>query len=120
MMRLAGNHVEAAILRAIVAEISESQSDGENPVMIVEEIESTDWASATFVGATHQITIRLEGGPKVVNACATGIVNNLPEREIPIAGRIVAELAVDEDEQRNIANNNIAKTLIVNALTIRD
>lgn len=119
-MRVTGNHVEAAILRAIVAEAGASAPDGENPAMIVESMASADWASATFVGSTHEITIRLEGSAQSIMACVARLVDKLPEQDIPIAGRIVAEVAVEAGEQYNMPDNIIAKTLIVNALTIMD
>ncbi len=120
MMRVTGNHAEAAILRAIIAEATGALHDRENPVMIVESIASADWASATFVGSTHEITIRLKGTAVAIMACVARMVDKLPERDIPIAGRIVADIAIDAGEQVNMADNIVAITLTVNALTIID
>jgi hypothetical protein len=119
-MRPTGNHVEAAIMRAIIAEVAGSPCDGQNPVLIVENAESTDWASATFVGVTLQISLRIEGAAASVVAAVASLVDNLPEREIPIAGRIVAEIGVDEGRQIVTDDHIISKNLIVNALVIVD
>jgi hypothetical protein len=119
MMRASGNHVAAALLRAISACGSESSADRQKPTMIVEEIVSTDWASATFVGATHAFTLRFEGdGASIAEAFRT--FKDLPEREIAIPGHIVAELVASPGPTQHMDDNMIARNLTVNVLTIID
>jgi hypothetical protein len=118
-MRGATNHVAAALLRAVATCTGLSANDRKNPIMIVEEVVSTDWASATFVGATHQLVLRFEGAAAAIGdvfrAC-----ESLGEREIPIPGHIVAELTALPGPTQNMDDNMIAKTLTVNVLTIVD
>jgi hypothetical protein len=118
-MRSAANHVAAALLRAVAATAGLTSNDREKAIMIVEEVVSTDWASATFVGATHCLQLRFEGASDVIaevfRAC-----DGLAEREIPIPGHIVAELSALPGPTQHIDDNMIAKTLTVNVLTIVD
>lgn len=48
----------------------------------------TRWASATFNGARHRLTIRGEGAPFEAWAVA------LPEADLPLRGHLVADLAI--------------------------
>lgn len=119
-MRPVGNHVHAAILRAIVAEAGLDGMDRKKPILVVEQVSSVDWASATFIGARHDFEIRISGNLEAVEDAARRLVTGLPDRDIPIAGQIVAEIGatlVNEDK-RNV--NMSVITLIVNALTIVD
>jgi hypothetical protein len=119
MMRPSGNHVAAALLRAISACGGVSTVDRQKPTMIVEEIVSTDWASATFVGATHAFSLRFEGDGVWV-AETFRALEGLPEREIAIPGHIVAELVATPGPTQHMDDNMIAKNLTVNVLTIID
>ena len=120
MMRAIGNHIHAAVLRAVTAESGIDVADREKPILIVEEIRTVDWASATFVGGRHEFALRLEGRPNVVAAAIDRLVAGIESRDIPIAGQIVAEIGVTlgSENKRNI--NLVSKNLTVNVLTIID
>jgi hypothetical protein len=120
MMRPVGNHVHAAILRAIAAQAGLDTNDREKPILIVEQIKSVDWASATFIGARHEFDLRISGDPQAVESAKCQLMAGLADREIPIAGQIVAEIAVAlvAEDKRNLNMTTI--TLRVNALTILD
>lgn len=122
-MRPTSNHIQATILRAVAALVDAgagaSATDRQKPTMIVEEIRSTGWASATFIGATHGLDLRLEGSAAVI-AAAMQALEGLPDAEIPIVGHIVAEIAACAGPTHIIADNIIAKCLTVNVLTIED
>jgi hypothetical protein len=119
MMRPAGTHVAAALLRAIATCAGLSGTDRQKPIMVVEDIASTDWASATFVGATHLLTLRLEGSVAAVTD-AFRMFETLPDIDIAIPGQIVAELVATPGPTQNMSDYMIAKTLTVNVLTIVD
>lgn len=118
-MRTAGNHVTAALLRAVASCAGLSAFDRKKPIMIVEDAVSTDWASATFIGATHVLNLRFEGDPAGV-ADAFRAFEDLAEREIAIPGQIVAELLASPGPTQHMNVNMIAKYLTVNVLTIVD
>jgi hypothetical protein len=118
-MRPAGHHVAAALLRAIAAVAGTSVTDRQKPIMIVEEAVSTDWASATFVGATHVLSLRFEGSVEGIDAVFRAL-EGLAECEIAIPGHIVAELVALPGPTQNMPDSMVAKALTVNALTIID
>ena len=93
-MRPNGNHAQAAILRSIVAIAGLYGVDRKKPICIVEDARSTDWASATFVGATHDFVLRIEGEAGAVAAAIAKIAAELPEYDIALSGHIVAEIVV--------------------------
>jgi hypothetical protein len=118
-MRSAATHVAAALLRAVVTCAGLTAEGRKKPIMIVEEMVSTDWASATFVGATHCLALRFEGEAADI-ARAFDALKGLAEREIPIPGHIVAELTALPGPAQHMDDNMIAKALTVNVLTIVD
>jgi len=122
-MRPKGNHIHAAVLRAIaeLAGIGATPTkDRQKTILIVEEIVSHDWASATFIGATHRIDLRLEGETAVVAASIAALVDTLPEHDIPLSGHIVAEISATPGAHTRIEGNMVTQSLTVNVLTIND
>ncbi len=119
-MRHAGHHIALAIVRAVGQIAQFSASDRHKPTMIVENASSTDWASATFVGATHDIELHIVGSGAEVEAAVAAIEARLRDHEFTIAGHIVAEIAVLPRCSIAVADRMISKSLTVNALTICD
>ena len=119
-MRSTANHVQAAIMRAVAAQAGLDGADREKPILIVEAVRSVDWASATFVGARHEFDIRIIGDHAAVAQAVDLLVAGLADRDIPISGQIVAEIAVvlGNEDKRNL--NMGGMSLSVNALTIVD
>lgn len=62
------------------------------PSLVVEEIRSRSWASATFAGVRHELTMRLEGDG--AEACADAFLHGLEEREFDLRGHILADIAL--------------------------
>ncbi len=120
LTNLPGNHTELTILRAVTAVAGLSNSDRQKPILIVEEIRSSDWASATFVGKLHAFDLRIEGAALAVATAMTALESGLADRDIAIGGQIVAEIAVLPGDCRVTTDNMVSKSLTVNALTIRD
>ncbi len=115
MKAISNSH--AAILRAIDALIVDT--DRQKPIMIVEEIISTDWASATFDGERHRFALRLEGEAAAVGRAMASIAAGIGESDIPLHGQFVAEAAA----KAGTAGRDGARTVqpfIVTALTIAD
>ncbi len=61
--------------------------------MNVATIACTPWASATFVGTQHQLTILADPVPGLRDW-----IDSLPDAEFVIRGHIVADLAIDRVE----------------------
>lgn len=51
------------------------------------------WCSATFIGAQHRFTLRIEGADAAV--LADRFAASLPDAEFAVAGHIVADATVD-------------------------
>lgn len=58
---------------------------------VIEEIRTRSWASATFAGARHELTFRVEGdGAEEV---ADGFLATLEAAEFTLRGHIMADIA---------------------------
>jgi len=71
---------------------------------------SEGWASATFAGARHAITLGADACPALDRWLAT-----LPEAELPLRGHLVADLAVTARRQRQAAVEFDLEVLTVEA-----
>ncbi len=111
------SYIPAAILRA-VDRVGALQARG--VALVVEEIQSRDWASATFAGETHRFALRLEGVGDAVAAAAAALAASIGESDIPMAGHFVAEIAVELGDICPDGPNRIVQTLALSALTIAD
>ena len=58
------------------------------------------WASITFAGERHTVTIRFTGSEAV--AAGEAFINALPEHEFDLRGQLVAEATITEAEHRLI------------------
>ena len=114
------NHIELAIVRAVSAVAGLSPLDRQKPILIIEEIRSSDWASATFIGKLLAFDLRIEGEAAAVAAAMTALESGLADRDIAIGGQIVAEIGVLPGDGCATADNMLSKSLTVNALTIND
>jgi hypothetical protein len=119
-MRAQCNHVHAAVLRAVSAIAGCDPADRQKPVLIVEAASSADWASVTFVGARHSLELRLEGEAAAVAAACARLAGRLGDHDIPVAGQIVADIAVALSSLENRDGNMVTQMLTVNLLTIID
>lgn len=81
----------------------------------VEPLASTEWASVTFSGARYRLRAVLEG-PGAVGAAADFLAV-LGELDLPIAGHIVADIALVSEERRDGGTH---ACLELEALTIED
>ncbi len=67
-----------------------SNASAAGVTMQVATIACTPWASATFVGTLHRLTIAADPVPGLRDW-----IDGLPEAEFAMRGRIVADLSVD-------------------------
>ncbi len=106
----------SAILRA-VAQLT--AINGQKPTIVIEFSESSDWSSATFVGATHAIGLRLDGAPMLADAAATRICAEIAEADIPMPGYFVAQIAATRACDATAATPDAVR-ITLQALTIVD
>ena len=119
-MRTIANHVQATILRGIAECAGILPADRQKPMLVIEEIVSTDWASATFLGATHDFSLRLDGEAAPVAAALARLAADLCEHDITIPGHIVAEIVLQPLSGLDVDQAIVSQHFTVNALTIID
>ena len=61
------------------------------PAFALTAAESRDWSSATFTGERHRLRIELADDP-----ATTAWLDALPEAELTVRGRLVADMTVTE------------------------
>lgn len=106
------NDATTALLRGLRA------CFGEDEALHFEEIRSRTWASATFTGARHEITMRLAGPD--APASAARFVATLGEREFDLRGHVVADIASVSSAPAPGAEGETAMRLTIEALTVED
>jgi len=76
---------------------------------VLEEVRSRSWASATFVGARHEVRFRLEG--ERAEAAARDFVSKLESAEFKLRGHLLADIALACNEGTRLS---------IEALTVED
>jgi len=82
--------------------------EASRPGAIVLARESRPWASVTFSGARHRLTLDAGAAPGL-----DAWLSALPEREIPLRGHLVADVAVASTEQREDGARVVIEVLTV-------
>jgi len=100
------------LLRA-VARTMQAGEDRQLPMMTIESVACHDWASATFVGQRHVIALCLTGADAA--DAATRVAAQIGEIDIPLAGHVVADIAVVR-----IETTVAGVSVVVEALTLVD
>jgi len=134
-MRVIKSHAEAASLRGIAGAARLDANDREKPIMIVEEVITEDWASATFLGARITLALRFEGGAEAVEAAYAALCERLQDWEFQLAGQIVADIGVMFDAYDtqapgaftpslasvpSLGPSTVSRPFVIEALTIID
>jgi hypothetical protein len=102
------NDATTAFLRAIGGNFDKF-------VLTVEEIRSRSWASATFAGARHEVSFRIEG--EGAGVAADAFLATLTAAEFDLRGHILADIAL-VSEARSDEGNLVQISL--EALTMED
>lgn len=96
----------AALIRAITTHLGDGAS--------IAEIESRPWASVTFSGARHALTLRLEGTQAA--ARADTFLADLDLAEFTLRGHILADVALIAREDHDEGHVRLR----LEALTVED
>ena len=102
------NDATTALLRAVRLRFTGLE-------MVIEEIRSRSWASATFAGARHELTFRIEG--EGADAAAELFLATLTEAEFELRNHILADIALVADERPDGGNR---VRISLEALTVED
>ncbi len=109
-------HVPGRIVRAISTLVMAADN---GLTLVVERIESEPWASVTFEGHRHLLTLRLEGAREQVCNATARIARDLAEVDIPLAGQFVADIAVETSDVAGCGQSD-GVSMVVTALTLLD
>ena len=135
MMRVIKAHVEAALLRGVAGAARLDAADREKPILVVEEVQTRDWASATFVGALVRLELRLDGTLAGVKFAMEALQARLHDWEFRIPGHIVADIGLlpEIHETRlpdscadgigrvpSLGPSTVSRPFVIEALTILD
>jgi len=102
------NDATGAVVRALSSSFA-------NLGVTLEEIRSRSWASATFTGARHELTLRIAGDG--ARGAADAFLANLHAAEFKLRGHILADIALLSDERRD---DQDWVRLSLDALTVED
>lgn len=97
----------SALLRALRDKLACAERIG------FEEIVSRSWASATFLGARHEIVLTLDG--EGAGEAADSFVEGLSEKEFALRGHILADIVLVSDSR---ASGHAR--IVLEALTVED
>lgn len=104
--------------KLIETEMTQATDGAETaPAMVIEELVTNEWASATFTGHTHVMTVRLHGAAEALWAATDRIMGSLPATDLPLPGRFLAEIAVTACAIEESGAGTSAR-LTIEALTI--
>jgi hypothetical protein len=106
-MRAPGD-ATSALLRAIVGRFPDHR-------IVVEEIRSRSWASATFSGSRHELSLRVEGDG--ADGAADRFLGGLEGTEFEMRGHIMADIALVSEGRRD---GGACVTICLEALTVAD
>lgn len=73
----------------LLARALEQSARRAGPTIVIRHADWRRWASATFTGARHELTVELSGGD-----AAGGWLDGLADAELPIRGHLVADAVV--------------------------
>lgn len=85
--------------------------------LVVEEVQSRDWASATFAGQLHRFELRLEGAAAEVEAAVARVEMGLPEVDSACGRYFIAEAGLVDVTVQTHGGEAIA-SLSIDALTL--
>lgn len=76
------------------------------------------WASISFSGSIHRISITLRGADAIEDAIA--LENTLPEHEFSIPGYLVADAGIVESDTHSLDDDVVAAHLIAEILLLTE
>lgn len=106
------NDATTALLRAIHVAF------GDFKAITFEDIRSRSWASVSFVGARHKLTLRLDGA--AAEAAAAAFLDNLEAAEFTLRGHILADIGLISRERTAGPTGEARVRIRIEALTVED
>ena len=110
-MRTLNRDATTALIRGVGMHFSEFDCFG------IEEVVSRAWASATFMGARHELTLRLSGDR--AEAAADAFLHDLEDKEFDLRGHILADIRL-VSQARTRFDGVMEVVLRLEALTVEE
>lgn len=121
MKRATIGPVATGLLRQIGNLMPDDLSDRDKTILVVEDIQSTEWASLTFVGERHVLALRIDGDSAKVAAARAAIERSLADLELAVPGHFIAEIgAVSHRQHATARPGDTGRSFRVEALVLRD
>jgi hypothetical protein len=90
------------------------------PTLVIEEFASEPWASLTFSGTRHSLSIRLRGAQQDVESAYDRLECLLIEPDLDIPGHFLAEIELVESEGEIYSDGSMTLGIQFDALTIEE
>jgi hypothetical protein len=133
MMRLPLSDVHVRLLRGVRATIAGDPllapwmaGDG-GPALILEAFDCQPWASLTFNGMRHSLSIRLDGPAPLVEAGRARLAALFQDSDLGLSGHFVADLVLEAGTERpgglgeaDSRSEHVSLALQLEALTIEE
>jgi hypothetical protein len=113
----------AAIRKAILADswFSDWMQDAPGgPSLVIEDFHSEPWASLTFSGARHALTLRLCGPMDEVERAWDRLEALFTVPELALAGHFLADFEIGERAGEILENGDMRLRITLEALTIEE
>ncbi len=128
-MRALPADVHQKLLRAIRSAIAADPLLGEwlatpggtaRPPLVIEDFQSTPWASMTFSGMRHCLAVRLSGRHLEVEHAYDRLQAVLAEPDFALGGHFLAEIAITDVEAALDLEGGMTMAVTIEALTIEE
>ncbi|MFN7175295.1 MAG: hypothetical protein ACK4MX_00240 [Thermaurantiacus sp.] len=126
-MRMIFGDVHQSLLRSVRNAIAAdswlgkwSVAGSSEPALVIEDFNSTPWASLTFTGRRHSIALRLTGPTMEVEAAYDRLVALLTEPAFELKGHFRAEIDVVDVDASIDLDGGMRMAVTVEALTIAE
>lgn len=92
----------------------------DQPFLAIRGFDSEPWASLTFSGVRHSLSLRLQGPIEAVETAWDRLEALLVAGDFPLAGHFLAEFAIGEKSGEILPDGTMTLAIEVEALTIAE
>lgn len=90
------------------------------PLLVIEDLQETPWASLTFNGTRHHLDLRLSGSAQAVEEAADALSTWTEEADPLPGGHFLAEVQITETAREIGGTGRMLLCLRLDALTIEE
>lgn len=92
----------------------------QNPMMVVENLSTESWASATFSGCRHRLDLRLSGKIQQVAQAKDRLHDTLAQSDIPLARGCVIDSSLNDVAWEENDDGTVSCRLTCHFMTLDD